>query len=226
MTMSIDSNWDDYWRSKDNVKGTVYDMVASFYRKFIIQPGLNHFSRKYFSSGSKLLHAGCGSGQVDAKINRRYSIFALDNSLPALNTYRAHNADKSRLVDADIRSIPFQDGVFDGIYNLGVMEHFTEKEIMGILSEFYRVLKPDGRLMVFWPPSFGVSVVFLKLLKSISSKIFKRDMKLHPDEITLIRSREHAVGMLKKANFDVKEYYFGPRDIFTQVVIIAGKKDE
>ena len=225
-TTDIKSNWDEYWRSKDDVKGTVYDAVASFYRKFIIQPNLNYFSAKYFMPGAKLLHAGCGSGQVDTKINDKYSITALDNSIPALHIYKRYNADSGDIIDADIRSIPFRDGAFDGVYNLGVMEHFTEKEIEAILSEFYRILKPNGRLIIFWPPSFGISVIFLKSLRSVSKKLFGRDIKLHPDEITLIDSRKHVAGIFDRANFRIKEYYFGSRDLFTQMVIVAEKKSD
>ena len=44
-----------------------------------------------FPPGSRLLHAGCGSGQVDADLHEDMRITALDISLPALRLYRANN---------------------------------------------------------------------------------------------------------------------------------------
>ena len=41
---------------------------------------------------------------------------------------------------------------FDGIYNLGVMEHFLEDDILKILNEFNKVLKINGKIILFWPP--------------------------------------------------------------------------
>lgn len=65
--------------------------------------------------------------------------------------------------------------------------------------------------------------IFIKFLCSVLTKLFKRDIKLHPDEITLIRSKEQAAGIFEKANFRMVEYYFGSRDLFTQVAIVAEK---
>jgi len=50
---------------------------------------------------------------------------------------------------ADIRNLPFEDNFFDGVYNLGVMEHYSEKEIEEILAEMKRVLKDEGKMIIF-----------------------------------------------------------------------------
>jgi SAM-dependent methyltransferase len=215
--------WDAYWESKDGAGGTLYDNIASFYRRFVIQANLRHFIGKNFNKGSSLLHAGCGGGQVDGKINREFVITAVDNSSSALAAYRRFNACVHSIVRADIRGLPFKNASFDGVYNLGVMEHFAEEEILRILTEFRRVLRPGGKLVIFWPPSFGASVVFLKLVRFFLSGIFKRKVVLHPEEPMLLRSKKQARGIFIKAGFRVVKEYFGPRDLFTQVVIVAEK---
>lgn len=221
---SKDSDWDEYWEGKNDLKGLLYDICAAFYRKFIIQPSLNHFIKKYFVQGAKLLHAGCGSGQTDVKLHRIFSITALDNSMPALNVYKRFNSGAGRVVHGDILHTPFYGDVYDGIYNLGVLEHFTEEDIGNVLSEFHRILKPDGKVVIFWPPTFGLSVVFLRSLRAFAKKIFNKDIKLHPDEISLIRSKKQVDEIFEKVNFRLVEYYFGTRDLFTYVVIVAEKK--
>ena len=51
----------------------------------------------------------------------------------------------------------------------------------------------------------------------------KKNIKLHPDEITRVRSKAHIKGLIEKAGFVFKEYYFGPKDVFTQIVIVGEK---
>jgi predicted SAM-dependent methyltransferase len=129
-------------------------------------------------------------------------------------------------VRGTIFSIPIKDGSVDGIYHLGVMEHFDEQEIQQILSEFHRILKPGGKMVVFWPPKFGLSVRVLTLAHFVLNRIFRRGVKLHPDEITLLRSKSHANGLFDRAMFVVDGYYFGIKDFFTYCMLVVSKHPE
>jgi dolichol-phosphate mannosyltransferase len=218
-----DQGWDDYWNAQRTGAGALlYDAVAAFYRKWIIRPALNRFVRRYFSPGARLLHAGCGGGQVDADIRHEVSITGLDISLNALRLYKKVNRGYGQTLHGSIFEIPLPDGTVDGVYNLGVMEHFTEKEIGRILDEFHRVLRPEGRVLVFWPPEFGLSVLFFKSLVWVFRNLLrKKDVKFHPGEITRVRSRSHVTGLFESAGFRVVRYSFGPRDLFTYAVVAA-----
>ena len=50
--------WDAYWDEKKKPGALIYDLIAAFYRKFIIKPSLNHFALKHFSPRAEVLHAG------------------------------------------------------------------------------------------------------------------------------------------------------------------------
>ncbi|HWW02310.1 MAG TPA: glycosyltransferase [Candidatus Acidoferrum sp.] len=216
--------WDDYWKNAKSGGGIVYDTIAAFYRKAIIRPTLNYFVRAYFPANARVLHAGCGSGQVDADIREHVKITGLDISVNALNLYRRNNKDHCEVKHGSIFEIPLGDGEVDGIHNLGVMEHFTPGEIRRILGEFSRVLKPGGRMIIFWPPEFGASVLFLKAVKGFLEKVLRRkNVKFHPDEITRVQSRRHAVHFFEESGFRVLRYYFGLKDFFTQCVIVVEK---
>ncbi len=217
--------WDHYWSSKKT--RILYDVIAEIYRRVLIRPSLNHFIRKHFKSGAQVLHAGCGSGQVDSNIRKHIQITALDISPNALEIYKRENGQDAKTIQGSIFSIPLADGSMDGVYNLGVMEHFYEDDISRILKEFYRVTTPTGKLVLFWPPEFGLSVLFFKALKIIFAKVFRNpDIQFHPDEVCRLKSRAHAEQMLKAAGFQIDEYYFGPRDFFTYSVVIAKKIDQ
>lgn len=218
-------NWDSYWSDKEN-KPTllVYDLIAAFYRKFIIKPSLNRFILGHFTADSRLLHAGCGSGQVDHDIGEEIGISALDISPAALSIYKKANKNYHELILGSIFDMPIADGSFDGIYNLGVMEHFSEDEIARILREFNRVLKPGGKIVLFWPPEFGLSVMVLKLAHFILNRVLKKNILLHPPEITRIRNRKQVFDLLKKGEFHLTSYRFGVLDLFTNVVVMGEKE--
>ncbi len=223
-TTPIDTQgWNNYWASKSKPALLVYDLIAAFYRKYIIKPSLNRFIFKYFDSTSSLLHAGCGSGQVDRNIGEKIGIAALDISPQALNIYKKANKHYRELILGSIFAIPVTDASYDGIYNLGVMEHFTEQEIAQILAEFNRVLKAGGRLVLFWPPEFGMSVLFLRFVHFVLNRVMKKNIQLHPSEITRVRSRKQISGYMDKANFTLMDYCFGIRDLFTYVVVVSVK---
>lgn len=221
---SLDTQgWDDYWMSKSRTAHAVYDLIAAFYRKFIIRPSLNHVIFKYFGRQSRLLHAGCGSGQVDRDIGEKIPISALDISPYALGIYKKANKHFRDLILGSIFAIPVVETTYDGIYNLGVMEHFSEQEIAIILGEFNRVLKPGGTLVLFWPPEFGLSVIVLKCVHFVLNRVMKRNISLHPPEISRVRSKNQVIGFLAAANFTLTEYRFGIRDLFTYVQVVATK---
>lgn len=222
-TIDNDSGWDEYWSKRSNVGGFVYDSIAALYRKYIFKRSLNHFIRKYFGDGSRLLHAGCGSGQVDADIAKLYRIISLDSSASALNLNRAITNNGTPLIRGTILNLPFSDSSFDGVYNLGVMEHFTERDINLILQEFKPIIKTDGKIILFWPPEFGLTVVFLKFVHFVLNRVLGRNLKLHPDEITLIKSREHIKTIMDRAGLKIVEQSFSGRDLFTHYVLVCEK---
>lgn len=65
------------------------------------------------------------------------------------------NVDIRRLdgvdVQVDIRSLPFQDGVFECVIAQDCIEHIRYREVDGLLHECYRVLGPGGELFVRTP---------------------------------------------------------------------------
>ncbi len=220
---SAEADWDKYWISKSTPAPLIYELIAAFYRRFVIRPALNHFTGLCFAPGSKILHAGCGGGEVDVDISHKYLISALDISLPALGLYRKQNGPGSEVIHGSVFQIPAPDRIYDGIYNAGVMEHFTVEEINRVLDEFYRVLKPDGKILLFWPPAYGFTVRFLGVVHYVLRNFLKNDIKLHPAELTHVWSKSQVNEYLRNSGFVLDKFSFGIRDLFTQVAIVARK---
>ena len=215
-------NWDAYWSTGGSNVGRIYGFVAAVYRGGVLRPNLTRAIRRVFKRGERLLHAGCGSGLVDTRVTRDYRVTAVDISPKALRLYARFNPGAEAVEHADLFHLPFADGLFDGAYNLGVVEHFTDEEIQRILRELHRVLKPGGKLVLFWPHSRAPSVRVLGVAHWVLRSVFGReDLRLHPREISLSRGRRHAADVLGRACFQLDDYVFGVCDLFIQAVVVG-----
>jgi len=226
MKSKEEKSWDHYWEG-DGIKDKrfAYNYVASFYRKFLIRPCLNHFVKKYVKANSKVLHAGCGGGEVDMDLQNYLNITALDFSQNALKKYRERHEGKCKIIEGDVRNLKFKPSSFDAVYNSGVLEHFNGDDIAKIMKGFHRVLKKDGTLIIFWPPEFGVSVSFFKILVFICRNILNiKNVEFHPAEVSRLRSKNEAKEIFNNFGFRVIECSYGLRDLFTNIVIVAEKK--
>ena len=217
-------NWDGYWRKSAGKSGVIYDLIAAFYRQTFIRRNLDKAIFREFPKGSELLHAGCGSGQVDMNLQRVMKITALDISKDALRIYSRNNPHAFNVIHGSILDLPFPDNSLDGYYSLGVVEHFTEQEIQQIFREALRVLKPGGKMVIFWPSKVAPSVLILGLWHWLLKNLLKSEAILHPAEISLLKSKNMAETMVKSGGFTPAGYYYGPADLFIQAIVVGVNK--
>jgi SAM-dependent methyltransferase len=220
-------DWDAYWAGQNHIRPerSAYDVIARFYRNYLIKPTLNRILRDVFKPGSRLLHAGCGGGEVDADIVEMMRITAVDISPNAVALYRQRYGHKAKVVEGNIfeltRAVP---ETFDGIYNLGVMEHFSPDQIVEIFGQFRQRLDEGGRIVILWPPVFGLSVIALHLIHFVLNGILRRNVALHPAEPTKVSSRRQVTELLDRAGFDLVQFRFGPSDAFTYCIVVGVKR--
>ena len=221
--LSDPQGWDPYWSRHGGASRTIYSVVASVYRRLAIRRNLDAVIHKHFPPGARLLHAGCGGGQVDQHLTEEMKITAVDISLPALEAYRRNNPHAAQVRRADILHLDFETESFDGAYNLGVVEHFTSEQIGTILTEMGRVVKPAGKIVIFWPHQRATSVWVIRKLHWLLGKFSRNPVQLHPPEISLLQSREQAREAVEKAGFNLVDYYFGVKDLLVQAVVVGQK---
>jgi dolichol-phosphate mannosyltransferase len=217
-------DWAPYWRQKKEVSGFVYETVAALYRNLILRPVLRRTLFQIFKNGASLLHAGCGSGQVDVDLQNRFKLTAVDISRDALDLYARYNPNAFRIEQASILDLPYEKESYDGVYNLGVVEHFTEENIIKILDEFHRILRPDGKVVIFWPSRCAPSVFVLNSVHWIAKNLLKQELKLHPAEISLLASKVKAKSIFEAAKFELVSCRMSIRDGFIQAVLIGRKR--
>jgi dolichol-phosphate mannosyltransferase len=218
------ATWDSYWGCRLSLPQLAYDVLASFYRRFVIRPPFELSIRTNFAKGARLLHAGCGTGQVDSRLMSDFQIVGLDHSLRAIELFVATNGQKAEAKLGSVFKLPFTEASFQGVYNLGVMEHFTREEIIAALREFHRVLTPDGKIILWWPPERGTSVIILKVVSAVLKLCSVGDSdSLFPAECSRIKSRENTRELLSEAGFILQEFKLGIGDLYSQVLVTATK---
>lgn len=127
-------------------------------RMFQVSKSLRKMERKIgealnLPAKSKVLDAGSGMGAVSRNLARwfQYDITGIDILDFNLNTARKEagkpeNASLAlRYLEMDYHKLSFEDSSFDGVYTTETFVHASDPQ--KVLKEFYRVLKPGGRLV-------------------------------------------------------------------------------
>jgi len=222
-----EKSWDEYWSSSQEKSrlSRLYDVIASIYRNRLIGPRLDFELSKSFPGGGNLIHAGSGAGEVDSCVSGKFKITAVDISRNAVQKYSELHPEH-KAVQLDIFKLETLNERYDGIYNLGVMEHFSPGECERILKSAHSVLKPGGKVVLFWPPHYGLSVLFLHVVHTVLRILQGRNFQsLHPEEPNKASTRRAARELLLRSGFTLDRFSFSPRDAFTYIVIVGTKQN-
>jgi ubiquinone/menaquinone biosynthesis C-methylase UbiE len=149
-------------------------------------------------------------------------LIGLDFSAAALGLARK-TGNLDALVQADALNLPCSSGSIDGIWNLGVMEHFDRSQIQRCFAEFRRVLKRGGVIIAFWPTERNASRWFLAPIEWLISRTSGRQFVFFPDEVSRLRSKEQAVSYMRDAGLEVLALDFNWRTAFIHRVVVARK---
>jgi SAM-dependent methyltransferase len=111
--------------------------------------------------GMRVLDIGCGRGEIVLHAARRGAdVVGIDYSADCLRLTRrtlevASDRDQDRvaLSHADATALPFEDKVFERVLMLDIVEHLHDWQISRALREAYRVLSPEGYLVLHTLPN-------------------------------------------------------------------------
>lgn len=218
--------WQHYWQEHGDGRG-VFPVLAARYRRHVISRAVRHYFSRYFRDEPRrvYLHAGCGSGESDNRIGFERSTFVLMDLAPQalVVARRKTTLPNVHLVVGDIFRPPFRPGTVDGIWNLGVMEHFYEPDVRRAFEALATVLKPGARCLIFWPPRYGATVIGLGAILIVANRIFRRKMQFFPDEVSRFWTRSWAQRLLRPSGLVAERAHFSIRDFFTYVVLVVSK---
>lgn len=197
--------WNAHWARLDRSRWL--GRLFSIYRRQIRARCVARYIHRYFPSRGIFAECGCGSGETSSRIDGQRTNIAVDFSEHALRQALKFPSLHAGVL-SDIRELPFHDQSLDGLWNLGVMEHFSVDDQLQILREFHRVLKPGARMLLWWPPPYGLDHLIL------------RWFGLLPDEPGRLNCRE-ITAIAEASGFGVLRVEFPLNDLFTELVLVA-----
>jgi ubiquinone/menaquinone biosynthesis C-methylase UbiE len=115
-----------------------------------------------------ILEAGAGSGKASLLLGKNLRRVLLDISVPALKyaqfLTKRYGCTNVETVEGNIFEMNFKNETFDLVWNIGVLEHYSEKEIINILKEMIRVTKKGGFITFGTPNKLSGPILKAKLL--------------------------------------------------------------
>ena len=97
---------------------------------------------------SRVLEAGCGTGYMSRVLEERcgWPVCSLDLGWEGFEYGRRYGV--RRMVQGDLRRLPFPGAAFDAVLSLDVLVHIPPGEERPAMAELARVLAPGGLLVV------------------------------------------------------------------------------
>ena len=124
-------------------------------------------------------------------------------------------SDRITIKNEDVtQPMPYNDKCFDFIYARLILHYLTKQELDKTLEEFYRILKPGGRVFVVvrkkdWEAN-SPNIEYDNNTKMVTYQLFDSDMKLTPRKVLrYLHTKDSISNHLKTAGFGIeyiKEY--------------------
>ena len=133
-----------------------------------------------------LLEIGYGSGILLPELSQRCRhLAAVDIHEQFHQVYAMLEAEgvEATLHHGDVRSLPFQDGAFDAVVCISVLEHLVDLD--AAVGEISRVLRPQGVVVTGFPVRNSITSAFYRLVGYDPAKIHPSS---HRDILDAIRA--------------------------------------
>jgi sterol 24-C-methyltransferase len=124
---------------------------------------------------AEVLDAGCGMGDVARTMATKYRLKVTGIDILDFNIDEARKrstssglGDRTKFQLGDYHRLDFRDETFDGVYTMETLVHASDPE--KVLSEFRRVLRPGGHLVMFeysHAPESELSPAALKAFRQV-----------------------------------------------------------
>ena len=218
------AQWRAHWSAAN--QETFSQRFFSFYRRTVFARAVAYFVDRYLPATGVLVEAGSGTAETSILVRKSSGRTLVAVDLVPTVLERCQPVMDVR-VCGDIFCLPFRNGSIEGLWNVGVMEHFTHDQIDAILREFHRVLRPHGRAVLLWPAVFSVPQRILRALEWLINLRPRSDpFHFHPDEISQLRSAAQGREVLVRNGFRPVAIDIGLRTLMAFETLVGEKIEE
>ena len=218
------ADWAQHWAQGN--QESLAQKFFSFYRKAVFSRTVGYFVNRHFPDQGVLVEAGAGTSETSIRIkkpNHGRVLVAVDLVIPVLE--KNHSIMDIKMA-GDIFHLPFHDNSIDGLWNVGVMEHFTHSEIDRIMREFRRVLKPGAPILLLWPGTSSLPQRALRRVERIVNRgkpAGSDEFRFHPPEISQLSSTDEGRNVLERNGFSTVEIDPGFKSLMAFITVVGEK---
>jgi SAM-dependent methyltransferase len=137
------------------VNDTEQDRLERMEQRYWWHVGRRHLVERFLlrrfgdSGGLDICDVGCGTGRNLELLGRFGRAVGVEPPGPGLDRCRARGLGEDRVVAGTAHALPFEEGRFDLVTALDVLEHLEDDEAG--LRELGRVLRPNGFVLLTVP---------------------------------------------------------------------------
>lgn len=179
----------EFW-DKEHEKGPSFEELATEKPSIAVVKVVDYLKEQNIPIRGKLLDIGCGTGRNSNWLAKQgFEVTGIDISPIAIK--KATERAKALGLPVDYQTVnvsfewPFADGSIDFIIDILTSQLFSLKELNSYTVELKRVLKPEGRFLL-WSLDRTIDKEAQRLLKNIQDQ--KKILILSPELVLL---REH-----------------------------------
>lgn len=219
---------------EERYKKKLYRLNRSKYRWFSNYVKLRIFRKfiRNLKNREMLLDVGGGTANWSYLFLKDFNkIAVLEISKQALKQIPEKEIIKKH---GSVMKMPIKSESIDCILLIDVFEHIAEKDIVKMVKELDRVLKKDGKIIIFTSEyGLGISFIFHRILGDMEGRLTKREIRAgHLNRLKFAEIKK----LLEENNLKIEDYYhygqfFQPiteflKDSFAKIMDkIRGKKD-
>lgn len=196
-------------QSSKRIKGKLTELLATVGDMALKRRAGRIIEELELKKGEKILEVGCGNGYYLNLLNRlnlELELIGVDNDPQALRDAKKYISDeKVKLILDNAQNLPLRSNNFDKIILSEVIEHVEDEQ--KILSEIYRVLKPEGVLVLttcnvdypfLWDPINWILQHFFKIhiRAGFWAGIWNQHIRLY--------KKDYLNKIVKRANFKIE----------------------
>lgn len=131
------------------LNGWVYDLIQKAVGAPAVRKRLQFYLHQC-SPDARVLDVGGGTGAIGELLPQNCVYYCLDLERPKLLRYM-HKTCRPRPILADAHLIPVTTGSIDVVVCAAVAHHLTTEALGSVFTEIVRVMKPEGKLILFDP---------------------------------------------------------------------------
>lgn len=155
--------------------------VQKLLKKENIRIYFDRVIKKHINKKDVILDYGCGPGTFSIKLsyltnNKVYGVDITKNFIKLcrknIEFYKIKNIHPILLKD---NKLPFKKNFFDKIVIIDVLHHL--EDIEANFKEIYRVLKKNGKLIIYEPNKYNPAIAFTHLIEKNERGIFRLGSK-------------------------------------------------